>query len=195
VKAFLPFFTQVLKIRIAEQTLRVAEELCPMNTKVNFSEINESKADFSDLYTSEDPREYFKYLGQLDYIIQHLAQPIFNQLIRARQETQSEPVTVLDIGCSYAINGALMKYAVDYEALRQRYTAPPLQSLTGAEMLDLDCHFYQAWPTVPGVKCIGLDVSENAVRYAENCGILDHGKLRHPRPRVGDRSGKPRPNA
>jgi hypothetical protein len=56
VKAFLPFFTQVLKIRIAEQTLRVAEELCPMNTKVNFSEINESKADFSDLYTSEDPR-------------------------------------------------------------------------------------------------------------------------------------------
>ena len=146
-----------------------------MNMKVNFSEINEAKADFSDLYTSKDPRSYFKYLGQLDYIIPHLAQPIFSQLIRARQETQSEPVTVLDIGCSYAINGALMKYAVDYEALRQRYTAPPMQGLTSNEMLEFDRHFYQSWPKVPGVRCIGLDVSENAVRYAENCGILDHG--------------------
>lgn len=146
-----------------------------MNMKVNFAELNEAKADFSDLYTSEDPRNYFKYLGQLDYIIPHLAQPIFSQLIRARQETQSEPVTVLDIGCSYAINGALMKFAVDYEALRQRYTAPPMQTLTGAEMLLLDRHFYQSWPRNPGVKLIGLDVSENAVRYAEDCGILDHG--------------------
>ena len=146
-----------------------------MNVKVNYSEINEAKADFSDLYTSKDPRNYFKYLGQLDYIIPHLAQPIFSQLIRARQETQSGPVTVLDIGCSYAINGALMKYAVDYEALRQRYTSPPLQALTSAGMLDLDRHFYQAWPKNPGVKVIGLDVSENAVRYAQDCGILDHG--------------------
>lgn len=146
-----------------------------MNMPVNYSQINEAKADFSDLYTSKDPRNYFKYLGQLDYIIPHLAQPIFNQLIRARQETQSEPVTVLDIGCSYAINGALLKYAVDYEALRQRYTAPPLQTQTSAQVLELDKHFYQSWPKNEGVRVIGLDISENAVRYAEDCAILDHG--------------------
>lgn len=146
-----------------------------MNMKVDFSQINEAKMDFTDLYTSKDPRNYFKYLGQLDYIIPHLAQPIFHQLIRARQETQAEPVTVLDVGCSYAINGALMKYAIDYEALRQRYTAPALQSLTSGEVLALDKHFYQSWPKQPGVKVVGLDVSENAVRYAEQCGILDHG--------------------
>ncbi len=49
------------------------------------------------------------------------------------------------------------------------------KSLTSAQVLDLDRHFYQAWPKNPGVKVIGLDVSENAVRYAEDCGILDHG--------------------
>ena len=162
-----------------------------MNMKVKFSEINEAKADFSDLYTSKDPRNYFKFLGQLDYIIPHLAQPIFSQLIRARQETQTGPVTVLDIGCSYAINGALMKFAIDYEALRQRYTAPPLQALTSAEMLDLDRHFYQSWPKNPGVKVIGLDVSENAIRYAEDCGILDRGlaidlESRDPTPEEAD---------
>jgi SAM-dependent methyltransferase len=146
-----------------------------MNMKFDFSKINESKMDFTDLYTSKDPRNYFKYLGQLDYIIPHLAQPIFSQLIRARQEIQDEPVTVLDVGCSYAINGALMKYAVDYEALRQRYTSPPLQAVSSDEMLGLDRNFYRAWPKHPGVKVIGLDVSANAVRYAEACGILDRG--------------------
>lgn len=146
-----------------------------MNISSNFADINEAKTNFTDLYTSNDPRNYFKYLGQLDYIIPHLAQPIFSQLIKARQERQDQPVTVLDVGCSYAINGALMKYAVDYEALRQRYTAPSMQSLTSREVLDLDRHFYRAWPKVPGVRVIGLDVSKNAIRYAQDCGILDHG--------------------
>lgn len=146
-----------------------------MNISVNYATINQAKMDFTDLYTSKDPRNYFKYLGQLDYIIPHLAQPIFAQLIKARQETQAEPVTVLDVGCSYAINGALMKYAVDYEALRQRYTAPSLQTLDSAEVLELDRHFYRSWPQNKDVKVIGLDVSENAVRYAEDAGILDHG--------------------
>jgi SAM-dependent methyltransferase len=146
-----------------------------MHMKFDFSKINEAKMDFTDLYTSNDPRNYFKYLGQLDYIIPHLAQPIFSQLIRARQEVQDEPVTVLDVGCSYAINGALMKYAVDYEALRQRYTSPPLQGLSSDEMLSLDRNFYRAWPKHPDVKVIGLDVSTSAVRYAEASGILDRG--------------------
>lgn len=146
-----------------------------MNRPIDFAHINNGKTDFSELYTSKDPRNYFKYLGQLDYIIPHLAQPVFRQIIRHRQELQSEPVTVLDLGCSYAINGALMKYALDYEALRQRYTAPALQGLSSDEMLRLDSAFYRAWPAEPGVRVIGLDVSENAVRYAEACGVLDHG--------------------
>jgi hypothetical protein len=146
-----------------------------MNNPANYTKINQSKMDFTDLYTSKDPRNYFKYLGQLDYIIPHLAQPVFGQLIRARQELQSEPVTVLDLGCSYAINGALMKYALDYEALRQRYTAPSLQTLSSEQLLELDRHYYRAWPQNEGVRVIGLDISENAIRYAEKCGLLDRG--------------------
>jgi SAM-dependent methyltransferase len=150
-------------------------EVIFMNKPISFTKINQAKTDFSDLYISHDPRNYFKYLGQLDYIIPHLAQPIFGQLIRARQELQDEPVTVLDLGCSYAINGALMKYALGYEELRQRYTAPALQTLSSDELLELDRHFYRAWPKQPGVRVIGLDISENAIRYAQACGILDGG--------------------
>lgn len=150
-------------------------EVLPMNKSGSFTKLNELKMDFSDLYTSNDPRNYFKYLGQLDYIIPHLAQPIFDQVIRARREVQDGPVTVLDLGCSYAINGALMKYALDYEALRQRYTAPTLQSLDSEQVLELDRHFYKSWPQNEGVRVIGHDISENAIRYGEQCGLLDRG--------------------
>jgi hypothetical protein len=140
-----------------------------------FSEINRAKINLDEIYTEKDPREYFKQLGQLDYMIPHLAQPIFDQLIRARAQSQSEPVTVLDLGSSYGVNGALMKYSLTYDMLRERYAYPPLQALSSEEMLGLDRAFYAAWPRRPQVRVIGLDVSENAIAYARACGTVDHG--------------------
>jgi len=138
-----------------------------------FTAMNEAKANFDHVYIEKDPRQYFNYLGQLDYIIPHLAQPIFEQLIRARAALQSGPVTVLDLGCSYGVNGALMKYALTYDALRDRYTAPALQGLAHDAMLELDRAFYMAWPRDRSLQVIGLDISENAVRYGQACGTMD----------------------
>jgi len=146
-----------------------------MKDKQNYTVINKTKSNFDRLYDSKDPRDYFKYLGELDYIIPHLAQPIFNQIIQARAQLQSGPVTVLDLGASYGVNGALMKYQLDYEALRQRYTAPALQVLDSEEVLELDRAFYKSWPKNAGVRVIGHDVSVNAVTYAEACGSVDLG--------------------
>jgi SAM-dependent methyltransferase len=155
-------------------TARNPEGNC-MNSERKYSDLNEMKSDFSQIYTDKDPREYFRILGQLDYIIPHLAQPVFEQLVRARSETQDEPITVLDLGCSYGVNGALMKYSLRYDALRARYTDPALKTLSSEELLELDRAFYQAWPKQPRVRVIGLDQSGNAVRYAEACGALDIG--------------------
>jgi SAM-dependent methyltransferase len=146
-----------------------------MTIESGFSDLNEIKYDFSDIYIDADPREYFRVLGQLDYIIPHLAQPVFEQLIRARAATQTEPVTVLDLGCSYGLNGALMKYDLRYDALRERYTDPALKTLPGAALRELDHHFYQAWPKNERVSVIGLDPSKNAVSYGEAVGTLDVG--------------------
>jgi SAM-dependent methyltransferase len=138
-----------------------------------FNDFNEIKTDFSQIYLQRDPREYFRVLGQLDYIIPHLAQPVFDQLIRARAETQQEPITVLDLGCSYGLNGALIKYGLRYDALRQRYTDPALKSLSSEALRELDRNYYQSWPKKPRVRVIGLDPSENAVRYGQSVGTLD----------------------
>jgi SAM-dependent methyltransferase len=147
--------------------------------QLKFSVINDDKANFDDIYTANDPRQYFRVLGQLDYIIPHLAQPIFGQLIRARAERQSEPVTVLDLGCSYGVNGALMKYRLDYDTLRERYTSPALQGVTSEELASLDQAFYRAWPKNQQVRVIGLDVSEHATRYAQASGTLDRAIARN----------------
>ena len=141
----------------------------------NFATINADKQNFDDLYSQNDPRDYFKFLGQLDYIIPHIAHPVFDELIRARAAEQSAPVTVLDLGSSYGINGALMKFDLSYDALLERYTAPALQTVSDQEMLKLDRAYYQSWPRRKNVRVIGLDVSENAVRYAQDCGVIDHG--------------------
>jgi hypothetical protein len=138
-----------------------------------FSDLNEIKSDFSEIYLERDPREYFRVLGQLDYIIPHLAQPVFDQLIRARADTQDEPITVLDLGCSYGLNGALMKYALRYDALRARYSDPALKSLSSDALRELDRHYYQSWPKRPRVRVVGLDPSEHAVRYGQSVGTMD----------------------
>ncbi len=146
-----------------------------MKTVPAFSDINQAKVNLDHIYSEKDPREYFKHLGQLDYMIPHLAQPIFEQLIRARAQSQDEPVTVLDLGSSYGVNGALMKYSITYDMLRDRYSLPAMQSLASEEMLELDRAFYAAWPRHRHVRVIGLDVSENAIAYAQGCGTVDRG--------------------
>jgi SAM-dependent methyltransferase len=150
-----------------------------MQQQLRFSVINDDKANFDEIYTERDPRQYFRVLGQLDYIIPHLAQPIFEQLIRARAEQQSEPVTVLDLGCSYGVNGALMKYRVGYDTLRERYTAPALQKIASDELIALDRAFYRAWPKNERVRVIGLDISGPATRYAAASGAVDHAIARN----------------
>ena len=37
-----------------------------MTTESGYSDLNEIKSDFSEIYTDRDPREYFRVLGQLD---------------------------------------------------------------------------------------------------------------------------------
>lgn len=145
------------------------------NSQLVFSAINGGKANFDEIYTAPDPRQYFRVLGQLDYIIPHLAQPIFGQLIRARSERQNEPVTVLDLGCSYGVNGALMKYAIGFDAIRERYTSPQLQGLSRSELLKHDQAFFRSWPRDENVRVIGLDVSKEAIRYAQESGAIDVG--------------------
>ena len=146
-----------------------------MSDNIDYGKLNSAKENFTSIYDAADPRAYFRTLGGLDYIIPHVAQRIFLQLIRARAERQSRPVTVLDIGCSYGLNGALLKYALTWDALSDRYAGTALANLGARQIVNLDRSYYASWPRRENVRVIGFDVAGRAVGYAEAVGSIDRG--------------------
>ena len=140
---------------------------------LSFTKLN--RADFSQLYVQPDPRMYYRVLGGLDYTIPHLAHPVFMQLIQARYQIKGAPINVLDLGCSYGVNGALMKYPITWDMLHARYHISDLENLTSQQLEDYDRHYFQSWPKRRHIQVVGLDTSCGAARYAERSGSIDRG--------------------
>ncbi|MGD9829147.1 MAG: class I SAM-dependent methyltransferase [Hyphomicrobiaceae bacterium] len=148
------------------------------------------KADFDRIYIEPDPRLYFVTLGALDYVIPDVAGPVFEQLVRARKEALGRRITVLDIGCSYGINAALLKYGLSFPMLYDRYASRRMPDLTTEEMVAYDRRFYASWPPNDDVRIIGMDSSAAAVTYAKAVGLIDDGiiaDLENDEPTAADR--------
>jgi hypothetical protein len=133
-----------------------------------------SKADFDRIYTTPDPRAYFRALRPLDYQIPQRALPVFRSVLAA-PDRPPRARTVLDVCCSYGINGALLGYAVDLDDLGRRYTDPALAGLGSHELAAADRRFYTDRPAPGGVTVYGLDSSEPAVDYAVRAGLVSRG--------------------
>jgi hypothetical protein len=140
-----------------------------------FTDINSSKANFDEIYRQPDPRAYFSVLGALDYMIPDLAEPIVRQLVNAHGASTKERPVILDVGCSYGINAALHRFPLSFQALRNRYARHEMAAVAPLELARLDRNFYASWPEIGKAEFIGLDVSEPAIEYACNVGLLKAG--------------------
>jgi SAM-dependent methyltransferase len=140
-----------------------------------FSDINASKANFDDIYVMDDPRGYFSVLGSLDYMIPDVAEPVIRQILTARAQRLKRRPQVLDIGCSYGINAAVHRFPLTFGTLRSRYARREMMAVSAEEVARLDCNFYASWPDTGVARFIGLDVSEPAIRYAKQVGLIDKG--------------------
>ncbi len=143
--------------------------------KTSFSAINESKANFDDIYTMDDPRAYFSVLGALDYMIPDVAEPMLRQLLTARGQSDGTEPLVLDVGCSYGINAAVHRFPLNFDTLRRRYARREIAALSSEELARLDRNYFAAWPDTGLARFIGLDISAPAIRYAKSVGLLDDG--------------------
>jgi SAM-dependent methyltransferase len=140
-----------------------------------FQDINESKANFDRIYQCNDPREYYRVLHGLDYIIPDLAKPLFHSVVEAATAARGHAPRVLDLGCSYGINAALLRYPLDLERLGQRYRDFDLIGMSSSKVTELDRKYFASWPTEFEGVITGLDVAAPAIRYAKAAGLLDHG--------------------
>jgi hypothetical protein len=134
---------------------------------------NDVKASFDDLYSQEDPRDYFSVLGALDYSIPDLAKPIFRRLSAEFDARYGRPATILDLGSSYGINAALFRFPLSVDMLRRRYARREMMALSAAEVREYDRRYFQSWPRTQSEAIIALDVSKPAVDYARAVGLVD----------------------
>ena len=135
----------------------------------------DTKAKFDRVYDDTDPREYFRVLSGLDYVIPDLAKEIFRPLIRRRQAELGRPPQVLDLGCSYGINAALTRYPIGIQRLAERYANPAIAGLDTKTLAELDGHYFRGWPQRSAARFVGLDRSQAAISYALSVGLLDAG--------------------
>jgi len=135
------------------------------------------KASLGHLYTQPDPRAYFGELRGLGYCVPQQAKPYFEKLIKEyRESRQVEVPTVVDIGCSYGINAALLKCDTTMDELYARYDTPdagPDDTAAREALLARDRELSRSRTPAHPLRCVGLDISQNALSYGLAAGFLD----------------------
>jgi hypothetical protein len=133
-----------------------------------------------DIYDASDPSAYYLTLGQLDYVIPEAARAVFAALIDALMPARGlERVKIADIGSSYGVNGAILKYDISFAELTARYAAKRAEGLSGAELLRDDRALFDSLHEMRPIDVIGLDTATRAIAYAESAHIIDAGITRN----------------
>lgn len=140
-----------------------------------FDEINEAKANMDHIYDQPDPRSYFRELRKLDYAIPDAAKPIFQQLIDRLRRQRSDNVHVLDLGCSYGVNAALLKHDLSMPELYDHWGSDVPSGATAAEVVESDLRYFNDLDEQADITVTGLDQAEAAIAFAEKSGLLDVG--------------------
>ena len=128
-----------------------------------------------DIYDQPTPAPYYTKLSALGYCIPQQAKPHFEQAIAARRAVgNGDAVKIVDVGCSYGVNAALIKHGQSINGLTSHYRELTQQGLAHDEVLAADQEFYAA-PESERTTIVGVDASQNAIDYAVSAGILDGG--------------------
>lgn len=146
-----------------------------MSVAVDFEEINEAKANMDGIYDQPDPRSYFRKLRRLGYAIPGHAKPIFQSLISHRRHKPNDPVCILDLGCSYGVNAALLKHDLTMSELYDHWDDEEIMDNSPQEVAALDRDFFGNLDTSENIEVIGLDQAASAIAFGEETGLLDAG--------------------
>jgi hypothetical protein len=80
---------------------------------------------------------------------------------------------VLDVGCSYGLNAALLNHEVTLDDLYERYCSSRIDALSPRELAENDRLFFRQRRHTSAVPITGLDVADRAVAYARHASL--HG--------------------
>lgn len=141
----------------------------------DFQDINEVKANMDHIYNQSDPRAYFRELKKLNYSIPDTALPIFRKIIEQVRQDEDDTVHVLDLGCSYGVNAALLKHDLSMDELYSHWAHAELAGANAKEVAARDKEYFTNLENPDNIEVIGLDLAQNAISFGEDVGLLDEG--------------------
>ena len=136
---------------------------------------NEVKANFDEVYQAPTPHAYFETMNQLEYAIGQEARPFFLSavaLIR-RQLGNQTPIRMLDLGCSYGVGSALVKYGFSFSEITDFFTHHTDGDYRQC-VRDTREWLAENKPEKP-ITCVGADASAEAIKFGADSGLLDSG--------------------
>lgn len=142
-----------------------------VSATANIFRMDAGKADFDNVYNGPDARGYYNTLGALGYEIPQHGGDVFAELIR--NCFADEHPTLMDVCCSYGASGVLLKTDLRLDAVYEHYEKATAAGLSEGEMLRADTDLIERHRRVDAPTVLGLDIAENAVRYAVASRALD----------------------
>ncbi len=124
------------------------------------------------IYDRATPVQFYKAVSALDYCIPHLAQPIFSSLISFLDgRLAGKRPRVIDLGCSYGVNGALLKSRRSLAEIFQHYEGQEMGPELPHDLIETERAFYGQLNEF--IDLIGVDLSMPALEYAQAAGFID----------------------
>jgi hypothetical protein len=134
------------------------------------------KIDLNGIYDQPDPRDYYQTLTNLGYCIPDEAAPVFRSVVAGERAARGiDRLTIVDVGCSYGVNAAILKHGRSMADLYSAYSARQSGALSRRELFARDRSLYQSGNGDRELDFVGLDVAAKALGYACQAGILDGG--------------------
>jgi hypothetical protein len=137
--------------------------------------VNKVKANFDEVYQAPTPHAYFTTMNQLEYAIGQEARPFFLAAVALlrRQLQNQAPIRMLDLGCSYGVGSALVKYGFTFGEIADFFSS---HSDTNYRQCVKDTKEWLAenGPAQP-LTCVGADASAEAIKFGAETGLLDGG--------------------
>lgn len=128
------------------------------------------------IYNEPDPRAYYSTLRAYEYSIPEEAAPVFRNVIDAmRNRGDSDALSLIDLGCSYGVNAAILKHGLSMDDLYERYSTTRMAGLDRDALISRDREFYAENISDPDLEVTGVDIADRAIGYAVETQMLDNG--------------------
>lgn len=141
----------------------------------SYQVVNQVKANFDNVYQAPTPHAYFQTMDQLEYAIGQEARPFFLSTVALmkRQLGPQTPIRMLDLGCSYGVGSALVKYGFSFSEIADFFSTHPDSNYRQC-IKETREWLAENKPEQP-ISCIGADASAEAIKFGADSGLLDDG--------------------